>query len=150
MKTASEKGWKAHEEEQRSAWLRLTPAERLAWLEEANEGTLIVAHIETVEGYEKAAEILTAPHLDMVYVGPYDLSIAMGHPGDYDHPEVVGPMLEILALCRRHRVPFGTTASSPEAAARWIAEGCRFFEAVDELGLIREGARSAVAAHRRA
>jgi hypothetical protein len=35
MKTAGENGWKAHEEEQRSAWLRLTPAQRLAWLEDA-------------------------------------------------------------------------------------------------------------------
>ena len=35
MKTASEKGWKTHEEEQRSAWLKLTPAQRLAWLEDA-------------------------------------------------------------------------------------------------------------------
>lgn len=35
MKTASENGWKAHDEEQRSAWLRLTPAQRLAWLEDA-------------------------------------------------------------------------------------------------------------------
>ncbi|MGB5267186.1 MAG: hypothetical protein WBN30_11385 [Polyangiales bacterium] len=31
----SEQGWKVHEAEQRRAWLRLTPAERLAWLEEA-------------------------------------------------------------------------------------------------------------------
>jgi hypothetical protein len=30
-------GWKAHEEEQRRSWLRLTPAERLAWLEGAKE-----------------------------------------------------------------------------------------------------------------
>ena len=35
MKTVSEGGWKVHEAEQRRAWLRLTPAERLAWLEEA-------------------------------------------------------------------------------------------------------------------
>jgi hypothetical protein len=35
MKTARENGWKAHEEEQRRAWLQLTPAQRLAWLEEA-------------------------------------------------------------------------------------------------------------------
>ena len=35
MKTARENGWKAHEEEQRRAWLRLTPAQRLAWLDEA-------------------------------------------------------------------------------------------------------------------
>ena len=32
---ARENGWKAHVEEQRRAWLRLTPAQRLAWLEEA-------------------------------------------------------------------------------------------------------------------
>lgn len=30
-------GWKAHEEEQRRSWLRLTPAQRLAWLEDAKE-----------------------------------------------------------------------------------------------------------------
>ena len=35
MTTVPENGWRAHEEEQRRAWLRLTPAERLAWLEEA-------------------------------------------------------------------------------------------------------------------
>jgi hypothetical protein len=35
MKTVSEQGWKVHEEEQRRAWLQLTPAQRLAWLEEA-------------------------------------------------------------------------------------------------------------------
>ena len=35
MTTVRENGWRAHEEEQRRAWLRLTPAQRLAWLEEA-------------------------------------------------------------------------------------------------------------------
>jgi hypothetical protein len=35
MTTAHKRGWKLHEEEQRIAWLQLTPAQRLAWLEEA-------------------------------------------------------------------------------------------------------------------
>ena len=35
MTTADKRGWKLHEEEQRIAWLQLTPAQRLAWLEEA-------------------------------------------------------------------------------------------------------------------
>jgi hypothetical protein len=35
MTTADERGWKLHEKEQRRAWLRLTPAQRLTWLEEA-------------------------------------------------------------------------------------------------------------------
>jgi hypothetical protein len=35
MTTADKSGWKLHEEEQRIAWLQLTPAQRLAWLEKA-------------------------------------------------------------------------------------------------------------------
>lgn len=35
MTTADKRGWELHEEEQRIAWLQLTPAQRLAWLEEA-------------------------------------------------------------------------------------------------------------------
>ena len=35
MTTADRRGWKLHEEEQRIAWLQLTPGQRLAWLEEA-------------------------------------------------------------------------------------------------------------------
>ena len=75
----------------------------------------------------------------MVYIGPGDFSIEMGHPGDYDHPDVAGPMEEILALCREHHVPFGTTASDASAGQRWIGKGARFFEMVDELALILDG-----------
>ena len=44
---------------------------------------------------------------------PGDFSIELGHPGNYDHADVAGPMLEILALCKKHRIPFGTTAEPP-------------------------------------
>jgi len=64
------------------------PDDDAKWLKKADQSTVILAHIETAKGYENAEEIVTAPHLDMVYVGPYDFSIAMGHPGDWDHPQV--------------------------------------------------------------
>src|SRR5205807_4958583 len=102
--------------------------------------TVLVVHIETRLGYEKAAEIIGTPGVDMVYVGPGDFSIEMGHPGDYDHPDVSGPMEQILALCARHRVSFGTTAAGVEAAGAWIKKGARFFEAVAELTLVYQGA----------
>jgi 4-hydroxy-2-oxoheptanedioate aldolase len=124
------------------------PADDRAWLRRANESTLVVAHIETRLGYDNAEEIITTPRLDMVYVGPYDFSIAMDRPGEYDHPDVRQPMEEILALCKQHGVPFGTTASDPNAARRWMDAGCQFFEAVDELALLAEGATRAVAAYR--
>ena len=72
----------------------------------------------------------------------------MGHPGEYDHPDVQRPMQEMLELCLKHGVPFGTTASGPEAGAEWVRQGCRFFEVEDELNLIRRAATETVNAYR--
>src|SRR5262249_59374765 len=111
--------------------------------------TVLVVHIETRTGYEHAAEIISTPGVDMVYVGPGDFSIEMGHPGEYDHPDIVGPMSEILRLCGQHQVAFGTTASGTAAAGTWIKKGARFFETADELSFIWEGASRLVKDYRK-
>ena len=108
----------------------------------------MVAHIETALGFENAEQIISTPHLDMVYVGPYDSSIALGHPGQYDHPSMKRALGRVLELCEKHKVAFGTTASGPAAAGKWIQRGCRFFEVVDELALISEAARETVSSYR--
>ena len=119
-----------------------SPSDHKAWIERADESTVVVAHIETAEGYRNAEEIAATPRLDMVYVGPYDFSISMGHPGEYDHPDVLKPMRRILEICRAHRVAFGTTASGLESARRWIKLGAQFFETSDEMSFIAAGART--------
>ncbi|MDA1330601.1 MAG: aldolase/citrate lyase family protein [Chloroflexi bacterium] len=119
-----------------------------AWMREQNEETCLVVHIETRRGYEHAEEIISTTGVDMVYVGPGDFSIEMGHPGDYDHPDVAGPLREILAICKKYKVPFGTTASSPAAAGQLVKLGAQFFEASDELALILEAAQGLVGAYR--
>lgn len=123
------------------------PTDHKLWMRRANESTLINVHIETALGLENAEEIVSCPHIDMVYVGPYDFSISLGHPGDYDHPDVRKGLEKILNLCIKHKVPFGTTASDPKAAGRWVAKGCRFFEVQTELDLIFEGACALVDAY---
>lgn len=122
----------------------LQAADWKSWMAEQDEETTLVVHIETRRAYENAEEIISTPGVDMVYVGPGDFSIEMGHPGDYDHPEVAGPMGEILEICKKYGVPFGTTASDTEAARQWVASGAQFFEAIDELTLISEGASKLV------
>ena len=124
------------------------PSNWRAWMREQDEETCLVVHIETRRGYENAEEIISTPGVDMVYVGPGDFSIEMGHPGDYDHPEVTGPLREILALCKKHNVSFGTTASSAAAAEQWVALGAQLFETSDELALILDAARGLVGAYR--
>lgn len=124
------------------------PDNHRAWLRKANAASAIVLHIETALGYENAEEIVSTPGVDMLYVGPYDFSIAMGQPGDYDHPDVKQPMREILRLCQKYKVPFGTTASNPKSGAQWIKEGCQFFELDDEISLIASGARRMIETYR--
>ena len=115
------------------------------WLKRANQSTAVVAHIETRRGFDKAAEIVATPHLDMVYVGPYDSSIALGHPGELDHPELKQAVGGVLDLCLARGVPFGTTVSSASAAAEWKRRGCRFFLVTDELAMLRDAAGRTVA-----
>jgi 4-hydroxy-2-oxoheptanedioate aldolase len=116
------------------------PNDPSGWLKACNETTVIVGHIETAKGYKNAEQIITTPGLDMLYVGPYDLSISLGSPGNYDHPVVAKAIREIMELCIRHHVPFGTSTSGPAVAQELIKNGARFFETVDEITLICEGA----------
>lgn len=127
----------------------LPPADDKTWLKKTNQSTVIVAHIETALGYENAEQIVTTPGLDMLYVGSYDFSISLGHPGQYDNPVVKKATDEILDLCLKYKVPFGITASSPETGFEWISRGCQFFEVVDELSLIRSGASETVRQYRK-
>jgi 4-hydroxy-2-oxoheptanedioate aldolase len=124
------------------------PASWKNWMSDQDAETVLVVHIETKIGFEHAAEIISTPGVDMVYVGPGDFSIEMGHPGEYEHPGVAGPMARILDLCSQHSVPFGTTAANLESAGAWIKRGARFFETVDELTLIFEGASKLVREYR--
>lgn len=125
------------------------PKNHRAWLKSADANTLVVGHIETHLGFENFEEIVTTPDIGMVYVGPYDFSISVGHPGEYDHPKVKQRMLQMLKLCRKHNVPFGTTPSGLEGARFWAARGASFFEACDEMTFIHRGAAELVGSWRK-
>ncbi len=56
MSKATEDGWKRHEAEQRLAWMGLTPAERLAWLEEAKRFAELAKRSRRVTEEERQSE----------------------------------------------------------------------------------------------
>ena len=56
MTMADKRGWKLHEEEQRIAWLQLTPAQRLAWLEEAKRFAELAKRSRRITEEERQSE----------------------------------------------------------------------------------------------
>ncbi len=126
----------------------IKPTDRQGWIAGQDTETTLVVHIETRVGYANAEEIVSTPGVDMVYCGPGDTSLEFDHPGDWDHPDVLGPMEHVLDLCLQHGVPFGTSVKGHESAARWIGKGALFFEEASELDLIRNGATAIVDGYR--
>lgn len=122
----------------------IKPTDRQGWIAGQDAETTLVVHIETRTGYANAEEIVSTPGVDMVYCGPGDTSLEFDHPGDWDHPDVLGPMEHVLDLCLQHGVPFGTSVKGHKSAARWIGKGALFFEEASELDLIRKGATAIV------
>ena len=61
-------------------------------LKAGNDSLWIAGLVEDMEGVEHLDEILAVEGIDSIGIGASDLTASMGHPGDYDHPEVVKVM----------------------------------------------------------
>jgi 4-hydroxy-2-oxoheptanedioate aldolase len=72
--------------------------------------------IESALGVQNAEAIITTPGVSAVFVGPADLSISMGLPGN--HPEVQAAIASVVALCVQHNVPCGITTNANDIRAR--------------------------------
>ncbi len=67
---------------------------------EQNENSLVGLIIEGKEGIQRIGEILDDKHVDLVYIGTYDISSMLGIPGNTKHPRVYDTLRKIVALVR--------------------------------------------------
>ena len=112
--------------------------------ERLNEESMILIHVEGVEGLENLDEIISVPGLDVIFLGPYDLSQSLGIPGQVSDPRVVDRMREASERINRAGLTVGTFADSPEAARRWIDAGVRYVSLSVDTGIYLHGCRSMV------
>jgi len=106
-----------------------------------NNNTLMVVQFETRSAMEHADELLSIPGVDVAMVGPSDLSVSLGIPGEFDHPKLVGCVLEFMRACNAHHVVPGIHCRNDVLAAQWIERGMRFVGAGSEHNLLFEKAR---------
>lgn len=72
------------------------------YFEEANQQSLVVVQIETPAAVQAADQIAAVDGVDVLFVGPLDLSVNMGHPGDFSPPAFQEALRSVVAACERH------------------------------------------------
>lgn len=109
-------------------------------LEHVNRETMVVLQIETQKAVDMRDDLLSVPGIDAVMVGPVDLSISLGVPGDFQHPKMVTAMEQIRDSCIRHGVAPGTQTRALPLAKFWRERGMRFLGCSTETGMLFEKA----------
>jgi 4-hydroxy-2-oxoheptanedioate aldolase len=89
-----------------------------------NAGNICIANIESAPALDNLETLLSVPGLDAVFIGPHDLSVSLGLPEQYDHPEFEKAVFHIIRTTRQKGLAIGIHFSmEPERQIRWMKEG---------------------------
>jgi 4-hydroxy-2-oxoheptanedioate aldolase len=87
---------------------------------------LIVLQVEARLATADLGSILAIEGLDVVFIGPYDLSTSLGLPGQFDHPKVREAISEIVERAGERGVAVGIWVPDAQSARFWVDHGVRF------------------------
>lgn len=118
----------------------------------ANDTIVTFAMIETAAALDNLDEIMSVEGLDAIYIGPSDLSIALGCKPTFDdvEPKVAQAIDHILERAKAHGLVAGIHNGTPQAALARIAKGFQFVTVSSDARLMAAGAQQVVAAMRAA
>jgi 4-hydroxy-2-oxoheptanedioate aldolase len=108
----------------------------------ANREIMAILLIEHIAAVDVIDEILTVPGVDLVMIGPYDLSGSMGILGQITRPEVEEAISRVLVAARKAKIPAGILALTPEDINRRLQQGFQFFMVGSDAGFLASGARN--------
>ena len=117
-----------------------------ALFETANRETMLIPQCESLGCLEHLEEIVAMPGIDGIFVGPFDLSTAMGIPGQFEHPDFLAALRRIRAVCRAAGKPTLIYAADPESARADLAMGYDSITYSMDAGLLIEAGKAAIRA----
>ena len=112
------------------------------YLDRADEQMCLLVQIENLEGLRNLDEILAVDGVDGVFIGPADLSAAMGHRGNPGHPDVVAAIEDAIVRIRRAGKAAGILSADQRLARRSIELGANFVAVGVDTTVLMKGLRS--------
>jgi 2-keto-3-deoxy-L-rhamnonate aldolase RhmA len=117
-------------------------------IDHVNANTMVVLQIETKLAVDRRDELLSVPGIDALMIGPADLSISLGVPGEFDHPKMVENIELVRESCLKYGVAPGIHMRALANAKFWKQRGMLFLSCGSETGFMLEKATETAAAMR--
>jgi len=114
------------------------------YLRQANEETLIAVQVETPQSISNLSEIAAVPGIDVVFVGPFDLSVSLGIPGEVNHPREIEAIDKVLSVCLPEKV-VGIQLFDVPSIKTWVQKGIRLISYSSDSALLADAAAAGVA-----
>jgi 2-keto-3-deoxy-L-rhamnonate aldolase RhmA len=138
---------------------RYLPGPTMEKLAAANRRTTLFAQIETRQGVENAEALAALPGVDCLWIGHFDLSCALGIPGQFEHRDFADAVTAVTKACQKHDKALGRLVPTVDEAVALRAAGFDFLcysgdvwalQGAVQAGLDEIRARSAVKAKSKA
>ena len=111
------------------------------YVQRANRETLVVIQVETQDAVDAIDEYLAIDGIDVLFLGPTDLSQSLGHPGDLRHPDVLKAMARVADAVVGTGTTLGIYAGTVDMTKEWLDRGARYFTTSLEP-FLRDGMRA--------
>ena len=120
------------------------------YAQHANHTIVTLAMVETAKALDNLDSILSVEGLDAIYIGPSDLSLALGCAPAFDdlEPKAAQAVDHILERAKAHGIVAGIHNATPEAALKRIAQGFQFVTVSSDARLMAAGAQQVMATMR--
>jgi len=122
------------------------------YVRHANEDSLLIVQIEHIDAVQNIDEIITVPGIDGTFIGPYDLSMSIGLPGQLHHPDVEEAKRRVLEATKAQGLVPGIHLVHPDTAAKdldqCVALGYQFIALGTDILFLGDSCRKLQAAAR--
>jgi 4-hydroxy-2-oxoheptanedioate aldolase len=115
-----------------------------AELHERNDRLIGVFQVESMTAVDNAGDTAAIDGVDVLFVGPADLSHSMGIPGRFAEPEFLDALDRVVSACRAYGKSAGILVRDADALAPALAQGFTFVGVGSEASWVAGGARAAV------
>jgi 4-hydroxy-2-oxoheptanedioate aldolase len=111
------------------------------YVQRANRETLVVIQVETQDAVDAIDDYLAIDGIDVLFLGPTDLSQSLGHPGELRHPDVLKAMDRVADAVIGSGKTLGIYAGTVDMTKEWLDRGARYFTTSLEP-FLRDGMRA--------